>query len=468
MQITVCLRAPRVVGTESQLSRPSVELDGRPLEPRVALRDELCGAMTARARRGKLVHVENADLLQPDDLRRWALSARHHLAVALFGPAPARPLPRGWRGWLMTAETIVGAALLVPAVLQLLFDSSNVGAGGLMALAVLGLVLLGLRFPLWAWRASLVLVLATGFIGESSKAIIFEFVFLIALYGLASNTMPRVTARWMAALTVMIGALALPLGYGQRMWAVTAVAIVAVVMIDAMRDWQQTREALEVETANVEREHSQRAVLEERARIGRELHDIVAHHMSMIAVQTETAPYRLGELPEPVRAEFAAINGAARAGLSEMRRLLSVLRNDEHAPREPQPDLSGVTELVETARTAGLNVEFSGVPEGDISPSVGLCAYRIVQEALTNAGRHAAGSDVAVRITSGDGALRLEVTNGPARGGTPSAGEEGPGAGHGLTSMRERAHLLNGSLTALPLAGGGFSVSAVLPLEAIR
>ena len=231
---------------------------------------------------------------------------------------------------------------------------------------------------------------------------------------------------------------------------------------------RQTREALELETANVERESSQRAVLEERARIGRELHDIVAHHMSMIAVQTETAPYRLGELPEPVRAEFSAINGAARAGLSEMRRLLSVLRNDEQAPREPQPDLSGVAELVETARTAGLKVEFSGVPEGEISPSVALCAYRIVQEALTNAGRHAAGSGVAVRVSLGDGALRIEVTNGPARGGTPAAGEEAPGAGHGLTSMRERAHLLSGSLTALPLAGGGFSVTAVLPLEAAR
>jgi signal transduction histidine kinase len=270
----------------------------------------------------------------------------------------------------------------------------------------------------------------------------------------------------MALLTVVAGMADLPLGYGKDFWLVSAAAVVAVAMIDGMRDWQATREALEVETANVEREHSQRAVLEERARIGRELHDIVAHHMSMIAVQTETAPYRLGELPDSVRAEFTAINGAARAGLSEMRRLLSVLRNDEQSPREPQPDLSGVTELVDTARTAGLNVEFSGVPDGEISPSVALCAYRILQEALTNAGRHAAGSDVAVRITSGDGALRLEVTNGPARAGTPAAGEEGPGPGHGLTGMRERANLLDGSLTAVPLAGGGFSVSAMLPLEA--
>lgn len=424
--------------------------------------------MTARGGRAKLVPVENAHLLEIDDLRRWALSARHHLALALLGPAPSRPLPRGWRGWLMICETIVGAALVAPAVLQLIFGSWAMGPGGTIAVAVLGLVLLALRFPLWAWRTSLVLALAAGFSDESPKATIFEFAFLIAIYGLASNTQSRTTARWMAALTVLVGAAGFPLGYGQRTWAVTAVAIVAVVMIDAMRDWQQTREALELETANVEREHAQRAVLEERARIGRELHDIVAHHMSMIAVQTETAPYRLGELPEPVRAEFAAINGAARAGLAEMRRLLSILRNDEQAPREPQPDLSGVAELVETARTAGLTVEFSGVPEGDFSPGVALCAHRIIQEALTNAGRHAAGSAVAVRVSTSEGVLRIEVTNGPARGGRPAAGEEAPGGGHGLTSMRERAHLLNGSLTALPLAGGGFSVTAVLPLEAAR
>jgi len=412
--------------------------------------------------------METADLFDTDHLRRWAMSARSHLGRALFGPAPARPVPPGWRGGLMIALTFIGAALVVPAALQLIFRSWNGGAGGAVTIAILGLVALGLRFPLWAWRASLVLALAGTFVDESPRTGVFQFVFLIAVYWLASNTVSRTTARWMGALTVLIGALGFPLGYGQARWAVTVVAVGAGLTIDAMRDRQQTREALELETANVERVDAQRAVLEERARIGRELHDIVAHHMSLIAVQSETAPYRLGELSDPVRAEFTAINGSARAGLSEMRRLLSVLRNDEQAPREPQPDLGRVPELVEAARTAGMKVEFSGIPEGDVPPSVGLCAYRILQEALTNAGRHAAGSDVAVRVSSVDGALRLEVTNGPARAGTPAAGEDGPGAGHGLTSMRERANLLDGSLTALPLAGGGFSVTAVLPLEATR
>lgn len=369
----------------------------------------------------------------------------------------------------MIASTIGGLALIVPALAHVAFDSWPLDWGQEKFVAgFVGMLLLAVRYPLWMWRASLVAAILTRALVENPKAAAFEFLLAIGIYWLASGAMPRTTARWMAALTVLLGAADFPIGYGQRFWAVAIIGIVAAVMIDAMRDRQQTRDALEVETANVERESSQRAVLEERARIGRELHDIVAHHMSMIAVQTETAPYRLGELPEPVRAEFAAINGAARAGLSEMRRLLSVLRNDEQAPREPQPDLGGVVELVETARAAGLKVEFSGVPEGEISPSVALCAYRIVQEALTNAGRHAAGSDVAVRVSMGDGALRIEVTNGPGRGGTPAAGEEASGAGHGLTSMRERAHLLQGSLTALPLSGGGFSVTAVLPLEAAR
>jgi len=427
--------------------------------------------MTAHGGHAKLVVMEYAEMFRAETLRRWALSARDNLGLALLGPARARPLQRGWRGWMMVAATVAGAALLVPAVLQLIFGSwtvSNEG-GALFIAALFGVVLLALRFPLWAWRASLVLAILTRLLEyESPKAATLQFVLLLAVLALVSGAASRATARWMALLTVVVGIADLPLGYGKNFWVVSVAAVFAVAMIDGMRDWQATREALELETAHAEREHSQRAVLEERARIGRELHDIVAHHMSMIAVQTETAPYRLGELPEPVRAEFTAINGAARAGLSEMRRLLSVLRNDEQAPREPQPDLGRVDELIEGARTAGLKVEFSGVPSGEVAPSVGLCAYRILQEALTNAGRHAAGSDVAVQITNGDGALRLEVTNGPPRAGSASAGEDGPGAGHGLTGMRERAHLLSGSLTALPLAGGGFSVSAVLPLEAAR
>jgi signal transduction histidine kinase len=469
--VTVWIVDRRVVGAESQIAAPRESyLTGFPTG-RVALQDEHRGAMTEPSRHAKLVSVETADLLQADTLRRWGLSARENLGTALFGPARPRPLPQGWRAGFMVAETLAGAALLVPAAMELIFGSwtANAEAGTLFLAAFLGLVLLAVRFPMWAWRGSLVVAILTRLQFESPKAGTLQFVVLIAVFGLASGAVPRTTARWMAALTVLVGAAAFPLGYDKALWVGSTVAVVAVVMIDAMRDWQQTREALEVETAHAEREQAQRAVLEERARIGRELHDIVAHHMSLIAVQAETAPYRLGELTEPVQAEFTAINGAARAGLSEMRRLLSVLRNDEQAPREPQPDLGRVDELVEAARTSGLKVQFSGIEtSAQIAPSVGLCAYRILQEALTNAGRHAAGSDVAVRISNGDGALRLEVTNGPARAGTPAAGESGPGPGHGLTGMRERANLLGGSLTAVPLAGGGFSVSAVLPVEAVR
>ena len=132
--------------------------------------------------------------------------------------------------------------------------------------------------------------------------------------------------------------IAMPLGAGNAL-GMSGLIIAAAVAMDAIRGWQQTREALEVETEHAEREQARRAVLEERARIGRELHDVVAHHMSLIAVQAETAPYRVGEIPESVSGEFTAISAAARTALAEMRRLLGVLRNDEEAARAPQPQI---------------------------------------------------------------------------------------------------------------------------------
>ena len=136
------------------------------------------------------------------------------------------------------------------------------------------------------------------------------------------------------------------------------------------------------------------AVLSERTRIARELHDVVAHHMSMIAVRAETAQYRLGDIGEPVRDEFGQISDAAREGLVEMRRILGVLRSDnQETLTAPQPGLSDLADLVETARAAGatLTLETLEDPDG-VPPAVELTAYRIVQEALSNAGRHAPGA----------------------------------------------------------------------------
>jgi signal transduction histidine kinase len=224
-----------------------------------------------------------------------------------------------------------------------------------------------------------------------------------------------------------------------------------------------------------ERKQAQLTVLEERARIARELHDVVAHHMSLIAVRAESAPFRLDNLPEPVSAEFSALSAAARDALTDMRRLLGVLRHDQLADRAPQPQLSDLPRLIEAVRHAGVPVEFSvpgdlaGVPAG-----VGVCAYRIVQESLSNAGQHAPGAAVSVSVGQDAGAVVLRVANGPgalpelqraAQPALPSG--DGRRPGHGLAGMRERVALLGGSLSAEPSAGGGFVVSAVLPLGGV-
>jgi signal transduction histidine kinase len=205
-------------------------------------------------------------------------------------------------------------------------------------------------------------------------------------------------------------------------------------------------------------------VLEERTRIAREMHDVVAHHMSLIAVRAETAPYRLSDLSESARAEFGSLSEVAREALTDMRRLLGVLRDDQPAGLAPQPRLADLTALVDAARQAGVSVELSVSPALDQVPSgVGLCAYRIVQESLSNASQHAPGSAVTVSVTHDCGAVLLRVANGPGGPAGPSRSDRRPG--HGLTGMRERVALLGGSLSAGPEPEGGFVVSAVLPVS---
>jgi signal transduction histidine kinase len=207
-------------------------------------------------------------------------------------------------------------------------------------------------------------------------------------------------------------------------------------------------------------EHTARG---ERARIARELHDVVAHHISMIAVQTETARLTTPGMPAAGAQRLSEIGDTARAGLTEMRRLLGVLREDaqaEAAGRHPQPGLGQLPGLVDEAREssgAACRLIISGPPV-TVDPGVGLAAYRIVQEALTNARRHAPGAAVDVEVRYGDGELRLIIRdNGP--GPRPTA----PGGGHGLLGMRERAAAVRGELRAGAATVGGFLVEARLP-----
>ncbi|MFI8516823.1 sensor histidine kinase [Streptomyces sp. NPDC085481] len=224
------------------------------------------------------------------------------------------------------------------------------------------------------------------------------------------------------------------------------------------------RRLVEQETIS-EAERARRTLLEERTRIARELHDVVAHHMSVITVQADSAPYRIPELPDAAREEFASIASGARESLAEMRRLLVVLRSDgTEGERAPQPGLDRVQQLVEATVRAGVPAELSLAADlGELPPAVDLSAYRIVQEALANVVRHAPGATTRVSVRGdGEGWLNILVVNGPAAERT-SPLEPGTGTGHGLVGMRERVRLTGGSLDTGPLPDGGFRVAARLP-----
>jgi signal transduction histidine kinase len=212
-------------------------------------------------------------------------------------------------------------------------------------------------------------------------------------------------------------------------------------------------------------EHTARG---ERARIARELHDIVAHHVSMVAVQAETARLTTPGLPDAGARQLLAIGDTARAALAEMRRLLVVLRDGaegEPVDRRPQPGLSQLNHLLDRARetsATGARMIVRGAPI-PLDPTVELAAYRITQEALTNARRHARGAAVDVELHYTDRGLRLRIRdNGPGSPPTAPAG----GGGHGMPGMRERAAAVGGRLRAGPAAGGGFLVEAILPRRA--
>jgi signal transduction histidine kinase len=223
---------------------------------------------------------------------------------------------------------------------------------------------------------------------------------------------------------------------------------------EAIAERDETRQAM-VDTLQ------DQAAMGERARIARELHDVVAHHVSAIAVQAESARLTTEGLPDEGRAHLEEIGQTARDALMEMRRLLGVLREDANAEaaRDPQPSLARLHELVETARAAGTPVTLT--LEGAVAPlppGVDLCAYRILQEALTNVRRHAPGAPVDVDLRYGADTLRLRVRDHGPRAASPDLD------GHGLLGMRERAIMVSGTLTAGPAEDGGFAVEAELPI----
>lgn len=212
------------------------------------------------------------------------------------------------------------------------------------------------------------------------------------------------------------------------------------------------------ERANTADEQAKRELVEERTRIARELHDVVAHSMSLIQVQASTARYRVPDLAPEAAAEFDDIAASARGALTEMRRILGVLRTeDQTAELAPQQGIDDILALVETTRRAGADVSLTQAVGDGVSMATQLAVYRITQEALSNAVRHAPGVPISVSLTADDTDITVVVRN-------AYSGEavDAPG-GHGLRGMSERASLLGGSVNAGPDADGIWTVRALLP-----
>jgi signal transduction histidine kinase len=404
-------------------------------------------------------------------------------AVSKFGAtfvtettSPPTPRPRRLRrGRFDLVEVAdVLAALICLAITNASLTNQNAihqghhGAGLLLLVAFVDCapLVLRTRFPLSAWATSAAaliwtsLVISPGSLGGPAVPAAGALIYGLCLYAVTVRCRPRIVAA--AAVATLAGALFIDASTAPAAVFLTAVPILLGVVIRVRRSGARQLE-------EQERRHSgERALLEERQRIARELHDVVAHHMSVIAIQAEAAPYKTADPPPELVESFGDIRASALAGLTELRRVLGVLRTGG-PDTTPQPGLADLETLLDLARGGGLSatVTYSGNPV-QLPGGVDLSAYRIVQEALSNAMRHAPGSHVHVHLAYRPDGLALEVRNAaaPARVSPAlvASGVRAAGGGHGIIGMRERVTMLGGTLDAGPADDGGFRVAAVLPV----
>ncbi|MFG2312024.1 sensor histidine kinase [Streptomyces sp. NPDC048566] len=285
----------------------------------------------------------------------------------------------------------------------------------------------------------------------------------------ALRSRPRVAA-WMWLLTAAYGLVTPAVfgggTYGSNTFPLLFVSALALLVVTVRTVRRAAEQEVTAHRSQTRAERSRRTLLEERTTIARELHDVVAHHMSVVAIQAEAAPYRVQDPPPELEQAFVTIRENAVAALTELRRVLGVVRAEDYAaPDAPQPTLADLDALLANVREAGLTVEkaVTGAVR-DLPQGVELSAYRIVQEALSNALRHAPGAPARVEIGYVLAGLGLRVVNGPAPAATP---EKSPhGAGHGITGMRERVTMLDGAITAGRTDDGGYEVAVFLPVPA--
>ncbi|MEU3839383.1 sensor histidine kinase [Streptomyces sp. NPDC028635] len=371
-----------------------------------------------------------------------------------------------------------GSAGLVLAVLgtPVLVAGAEDGSRLHLAMALVLVQVCALR---WQTRAPLTVLAAETVTGIAVWALLPAVTLTGALLAaqitlcVLSATSPRqVSARALAAMC-----LPAPVAFEAGGPAGLAVYLLTVVLAWTAGQWRRTQQERT-------RAEMRRAVVEERARIAREVHDVVAHTLSVMVIQASAADDVFTRRPDQAREALRAIETGARSALGELRLMLRAFRPDAEedavgtdaaetdvsredlagGQRAPAPSLTRLDELADTVRATGMTVHVHR--EGAIDtlpPSVDLAAYRIVQEALTNTLRHAAGADeVSVRVVAERECVRITVVD---NGRTAKALESAAGAGRGLVGMKERARLVGGSVHAGPLPAGGFEVAARLPVE---
>ena len=357
-------------------------------------------------------------------------------------------------------DYLVAAALTVGVELEVWLGGAAPHEQAVTALlgpVVTGAVAVRRRHPTAACICASVVVSALAAFWGEPPVLSIAIGWFCALYGLAVWSQPRQFALGAAVVTIVqLAASAGPAPNQAGLFS----AVTLVVLLIARRvigDRERRAQIAERERDVAARE----AVVEERARIARELHDLVAHNVSMMVVQAGAERRVLGADGGATGEVLHTIEGIGRGALTEMRRLVGMLRSDRDEPLAPQPGLANVAQLVAQVRAAGLPVELAiegeprALPEG-----IELSAYRIVQEALTNALKHAGQARARVRIHYGADSLELEITDDGA-----GAGAGTTGSGHGLVGMRERVALYGGRLDASRGAEGGFAVRALLPIR---
>jgi signal transduction histidine kinase len=262
---------------------------------------------------------------------------------------------------------------------------------------------------------------------------------------------------WLAPLAYGYGIRSLNLALALAGWLL-AVAIAAEATRIRAERVAATRAGRQIE--------QRRQQSEERLRIARDLHDVIGHNISLINVQASMGLDLIDGQPEQARAALSAIKSASKEALEELRTMLTPLRGGDAAPRSPAPGLDRLPELIELTRAAGLTVEVENTGTTQALPAaVELAAYRIIQESLTNVARHAGQARVTVRVIYDDADVHVQIDD---DGTGPSGGPAAIGAGSGITGMRERATALGGDLSAGFRPGGGFRVSARLPVRSSR